>query len=133
MAIQIICSIFLIYGLSLCFKRKFDTYSIAVVLFWTSWLLSFFMSLPYLFLVNTILLFSLMIWMKNYHFTLLIPVAVLRLSQILNMPAKYITMISMCLIFILILLFLIRKRKNINWDYIIVAIGTISIELMNSY
>ena len=132
MILTIISCAFLVISLIIGTRRRFDQISIVSIVFWISWILSFLVTLPFQYYINTLIIIALALLAKSSHSMLFIPLILLRASQILNMPAKYVTLIVMSTLFIgLVLYFFVRDKDRKNLDYLIIAFGGMTIEVTN--
>ncbi|MEQ8905481.1 hypothetical protein [Ekhidna sp.] len=98
--------------------------------FYLTWALNLLLGLPYLFYFNTAFIAWLVLEaVKEKTLLIIAPLFILRLSQLLNIQGKYLMLISMCVIFILILGYLLIYRKKTNVIYLILSVIAYTIEV----
>ena len=134
MWLAVVSITFLVISLILGKNRKFDPYSIVIVLFWISWTVSLFMTIPYLYYFNTVLIILSLVLMKSNYSLILMPLVLMRASQILILEGKYVTLLVLSSVFVLIFLIILYKnRKNLNKDFLLFAFGATLIEVVNYF
>lgn len=85
--------------------------TISFIGFYLTWVLNLLFSLPYLFYFNT----AFIAWLvaesrKDKTLLLLIPLLIMRLSQLFNMQGKYLILIAAVVVFGIIMIYLNKKK-----------------------
>jgi len=100
---------------------------------WLLMLLDF--SIPYAYSFNNIILlilFIILIIKKEYY--LLIPLVILRFSQVLQLPGKFIVLIISAAVFVGLVGFLLLKGKiKGNYSILILSAGAYLLEFLGEY
>ncbi len=144
--IIIASALFLYSFLSIFLESKsFITLNIICSAYYFSWILPWIFTSQYLFPLNSILLLCLFIWLvflrgEEGLKTAYLPVAivvVVKLSQLLNLPGKYILIIVASIVYVVIVIWLlINKVGKVDSKYIGVYIKLLFpfiLEAMNYY
>lgn len=134
MILQLLSWLFFGYSFYFLVKEK-KIYGVVPCLYFLSYALSTMINIPYLFYFNTLMVvFLLLLVIKERIFLLTLPLLILRLSQLFHMPGMHITLIICLFIFILIIsIFLFRRKISLISSNFLIAIGAILIETVNYF
>jgi len=70
---------------------------------------------------------------RDRVFTLVVPVFLLRVSQILHLEEKLVTLMIMALVFLVILGFLLVSKRELNKSYLALCVGAFAIEVWSYF
>lgn len=135
MILEIVCIALFIGSIYVGIKDKFSAFSMLSIAFFGTWLLQILVQIPYLYPINSIIILGMVIsTIRSRIYMALLPLLFLRLSQILHIQGKYVSLLIMVILFGLIITYLIiSERKLFKDGRLLLAIGAFAIEVLNYF